>query len=100
MQKTSGTAIDPKSSPANKSAAKVRSFSGIVASAKMDKTVVVVVEHVFKHPRYGKRTIVSERFKAHDERNFYKEGDKVLITECRPMSKEKKWRVVYEKNTN
>jgi small subunit ribosomal protein S17 len=77
-----------------------RFFMGVVASAKMDKTVVVLVERVKKHKRYGKRYMSGERFKAHDEKNLFKEGDKVKIVECRPISKEKTWRVVYGKNMN
>lgn len=67
---------------------------GIVASDKMDKTVVVRVESRTRHPLYGKITKSSKKYKAHDENNEAKIGDKVLITETRPLSKEKRWRVV------
>lgn len=67
---------------------------GIVASDKMDKTVVVRVESRTKHPLYGKITTSSKKFKAHDENNEAKIGDRVLIMETRPLSKDKRWRVV------
>lgn len=73
-----------------------RKFSGVVTSDKMDKTVVVMVESVKKHPKYGKRFTVSRKFKVHDEKNQYKEGDQVSFVECRPISKEKRWRVIYK----
>lgn len=68
--------------------------TGIVASDKMDKTVVVRVDTRVRHPLYGKITSVSKKFKAHDENNEAKIGDKVLIAETRPLSKDKRWRVV------
>lgn len=74
-----------------------RSFQGTVVSAKMDKTAVVSVETVKVHPKYHKRYVVSTRYKAHDEKNDCKEGDAVIIQECRPMSKGKRWRVVAKK---
>lgn len=67
---------------------------GIVASDKMDKTVVVRVDTRVRHPLYGKITSSSKKFKAHDENNEARIGDKVLITETRPLSKDKRWRVV------
>ena len=67
---------------------------GIVASDKMDKTVVVKVESRTRHPLYGKITTFNKKYKAHDENNEARMGDKVLIMEVRPMSKEKRWRVV------
>jgi small subunit ribosomal protein S17 len=74
---------------------KKRSFSGVVASDKMDKTIVVTVETVKIHPKYKKRYSESKRYKVHDEKNQYKEGDKVSFVECRPLSKDKRWRVLY-----
>lgn len=71
----------------------MRKLEGIIVSDKMNKTRVVLVERVIKHPRYEKRYRVSERFKAHDEENKYKAGDKVVIEETRPMSKEKRWKI-------
>lgn len=66
---------------------------GIVKSDKMDKTVVVSVESRVRHPLFGKIIRTNKRFKAHDENNEAKVGDKVLIMETRPLSKDKRWRV-------
>jgi small subunit ribosomal protein S17 len=71
-------------------------FSGVVTSDKMDKTIVVSVDSVKKHPKYGKRYTVSRKFKVHDEKDQFKEGDAVEFIECRPLSKEKRWRVIYK----
>jgi len=71
-----------------------RQLAGTILSDKMAKTVVVVVEKLKEHPKYKKRYKVSKRYKAHDEKGEYKIGDKVIIEECRPMSKEKRWRVL------
>ncbi len=73
-----------------------KKFSGVVTSDKMDKTIVVSVDSVRKHPKYGKRYTVSRKFKVHDEKNQFKEGDVVDFIECRPLSKEKRWRVIYK----
>lgn len=67
---------------------------GIVVSNKMSKTVVVEVERLVRHPLLGKVLRRTARFKAHDENNECREGDRVLIMETRPLSKEKRWRVV------
>ena len=67
---------------------------GRVASSKMDKTIVVVAETRVPHPTYGKIVRKSTRFKAHDERNEANVGDVVRIMECRPISREKRWRLV------
>ena len=67
---------------------------GVVTSDKMDKTVVVSVETLVQHPLYKKRVRRTTKFKAHDEHNQCKVGDKVRITETRPLSKDKRWRVV------
>lgn len=69
-------------------------FIGTVVSNKMQKTVVVEVERWKKHPIYKKRYKVHKKYKAHDEKGEYKVGDKVLIEESRPISKEKRWRVI------
>ena len=71
-----------------------KKFSGVVVSDKSDKTVVVKVETVKIHPKYGKRYKVSRKYKVHDENNEFKTGDKVIFVECRPMSRDKRWRVV------
>jgi len=67
---------------------------GRVVSDKMDKTVVVAVESFIKHPLYGKRVRKTKKYKAHDENNMCRVGDEVKIIETRPLSKEKRWRVV------
>ncbi|MFA5701094.1 MAG: 30S ribosomal protein S17 [Desulfuromonas sp.] len=66
---------------------------GVVTSDKMDKTVVVKTEDLVKHPVYKKYLKRSRKYKAHDENNSCTVGDKVLITETRPMSRDKRWRV-------
>jgi small subunit ribosomal protein S17 len=68
-----------------------KSFVGTVTSDKMDKTVVVSVVRVTRHPLYGKVIKLSKKYKAHDENNDAKTGDRVRIRECRPISKEKKF---------
>ena len=67
---------------------------GLVFSNKMDKTIVVKVERVTKHPLYGKRIKKHKKFMAHDPENKCGIGDKVLIRESRPLSKNKKWELV------
>ena len=67
---------------------------GVVASNKMDKTIVVVIERRTKHPIYGKFVKKSTRFFAHDEKNECNIGDTVRIMETRPLSKNKHWRLV------
>jgi small subunit ribosomal protein S17 len=64
---------------------------GIVVKDKMDKTVVIETERLQKHPKYHKYLKTRKRYKAHDEENRCKIGDKVMIIEARPLSKEKKW---------
>ena len=71
-----------------------RELSGIITSDKMEKSVVVTVERLEKHPVFKKYIRRRMKFKAHDEKNECKMGDKVLIRECRPLSKDKCWRVV------
>lgn len=70
-----------------------RKLEGTVVSDKMNKTRVVAVSRLKKHPRYKKYYHVTTKFKAHDEENQYKTGDKVVIEETRPMSKEKRWKI-------
>ena len=71
-----------------------KKLTGKVVSDKMDKTVVVNVTRFIAHKKYGKHYKVDKRYKAHDEQNEYKVGDKVIIQECRPMSKDKNFKVV------
>jgi len=68
-----------------------RTLVGRVVSNKMDKTVTVLVENRVKHPLYGKYVVRSKKYHAHDEGNQYNEGDKVEITESRPISRTKSW---------
>jgi small subunit ribosomal protein S17 len=68
--------------------------TGRVVSDKMDKTVVVAVETLVRHPLYQRTIRKTKKFKAHDEENACRVGDKVRIMETRPLSKEKRWRVV------
>lgn len=70
-----------------------KSMIGVVTSDKMMKTVVVTVSRKVKDPLYGKYVTRKSKFKAHDEKNEAKVGDKVLIYETKPISKDKKWRV-------
>jgi len=72
----------------------MRKLQGTIVSDKMTKTRVVAVDRMKKHPRYEKYYAVTERFKAHDDKNEYKTGDKVIIQEVRPMSREKRWTIV------
>jgi small subunit ribosomal protein S17 len=67
---------------------------GLVVSDKMQKTVVVAIERRVPHPTYGKMVTRTKRVKAHDEENAAKTGDTVRIAETRPLSKDKRWRVV------
>ncbi len=67
---------------------------GIVVSDKMQKTVVVAVENRAAHPKYGKIVVKTKKFKAHDEEDKCKEGDRVRIRETRPLSKTKRWEVI------
>ncbi len=69
-------------------------LKGIIVSDKMAKTRVVEVERYFKMPKYGKYIKRSKKFKAHDENNEYKYGEKVKIQETRPISKDKRWKII------
>jgi small subunit ribosomal protein S17 len=70
-----------------------KTLVGIVVSDKMDKTVVVLVERLVKHPVYKKYVRRRKKFSAHDENNQCRVGDKVLIRQSRPLSRHKRWRV-------
>ena len=80
--------------PDSKKAKKV--LEGVVVSDKMEKTAVVAVNTFKAHPKYLKRYLSTKRYKAHDPENKCKVGDKVKIVEIKPMSKGKKWTVVFE----
>jgi len=71
-----------------------RTISGRVVSNKMDKTITVLIERKVKHPLYGKFIRRSTKVHAHDEDNVCKEGDTVIIKQCRPLSKSKNWDLV------
>ncbi len=68
-----------------------RLLQGVVVSNKMQKTIVVKVDRRVRHEKYGKIVTISEKYKAHDEKQEAKVGDKVEIVESRPLSKEKRW---------
>jgi len=74
-----------------------RTFQGIVVSDRMDKTRVVRVDRMKVHPKYHKHYKVSKRFKVHDEKNEYHTGDTVIFEECRPLSRDKRWRIIGKK---
>lgn len=84
------------SEPAKKAEPKAknqRTLTGVVTSDKMDKTVTVVVERQVMHPVIGKVVKRTQKYHAHDEANDAKVGDRVVIEECRPISKTKAWKV-------
>lgn len=83
-----------KENTKTKSADKI--FSGVVVSDKMNKTIVVRVDEAKMNLKYKKHYISSKRYKVHDEKNKYKINDKVKFVECRPLSKDKRWRVAEE----
>ncbi len=84
-----------KATKPNKDAVKKGNIlKGVVVSDKMDKTVVVSVSRFIKHPLYGKFYKVSKKYKAHDEDNKAKKGDQVEMVEVRPMSKDKRFKVL------
>ena len=85
--------LEEKKETAN-SKVKNRVREGVVVSDKMDKTVVVAVHTIKKHPKYLKRYTFTKRYKVHDPENRFKKGDKVSFVACRPISKEKKWKVL------
>jgi small subunit ribosomal protein S17 len=71
-----------------------RKLIGVVVSDKMDKTIVVQVERRFPHLKYGKFLTARKKYKAHDEKNEFKTGDKVVIVEHRPLSRDKRWMAI------
>ncbi|MFD2631963.1 30S ribosomal protein S17 [Idiomarina piscisalsi] len=73
---------------------RVRTLQGKVVSDKMDKTITVAVERRVKHPIYGKYITRTTKVHAHDEDNQVKQGDTVIVRECRPLSKNKSWTLV------
>lgn len=77
-----------------KTTKQARRFTGTVVRDAMDKTIVVKVSRTKIHPIYHKRFTVSTKYKVHDEQNAYHVGEVVEFVECRPLSKDKRWRVV------
>ncbi|MFA4890368.1 MAG: 30S ribosomal protein S17 [Candidatus Paceibacterota bacterium] len=75
-----------------------KKLKGAIVSDAMDKTVVVVVNRFKKHPKYQKYMKVSKKYKAHDEKNEYKKGEVVIIEECQPISKDKRFKVIGKTN--
>jgi small subunit ribosomal protein S17 len=71
-----------------------RKLTGTIISDKMQKTVVVLIERIKEHPKYKRRYKIHKKYKAHVEEGEYKTGDRVVIEECRPVSKDKRWKVV------
>lgn len=71
-----------------------KQLQGTVVSNKMQKTVVVEVERIKKHSKLKKRFKIHKKYKAHDEKQEYNIGNKVIIEECRPIGKDKRWRVI------
>lgn len=71
-----------------------KKIKGIIVSDRMEKTAVVLVTRLKQYPKYKKYYKVSKKFKAHNEHNEYKMGDKVIIQETRPLSKDKRWTII------
>jgi small subunit ribosomal protein S17 len=88
-----GNAGVAQAKEAGREKARKRKLIGVVTSDKMDKTCVVTVERRYSHLKYGKYLTARKKYKAHDERNEYKVGDRVVIVESRPLSREKRWKV-------
>lgn len=77
-----------------------RQLQGTIISNKMQKTVVVKIERIKEHPKYKKRYKIHKKYKTHTESGEYHVGDRVVIEECKPLSKEKKWRVIRKLSQN
>ncbi len=72
-----------------------KKMNGVVVGDKNEKTLVVKVDRTRIHPKYKKRYTVNKKYKVHDEKGVFKEGDEVTFVQCRPLSKHKRWRVLY-----
>jgi len=92
MQNATNAAVKGTEGTLDRTARKTR--IGLVVSDKMDKTVVVRIDRRMPHPTYGKMVTRTSKLKAHDEENSAKTGDTVRIMETRPLSKDKRWRLV------
>jgi small subunit ribosomal protein S17 len=77
-----------------------RKIKGTVVSAKMKKTIVVEVDRMKIHPLYKKRYFLNKKYKVHDEKGEAKVGDNIIFEECRPLSKEKRWRLIEIQKSN
>jgi small subunit ribosomal protein S17 len=91
---TTRTPAPPVTTKRSTTRAQRKTRVGTVVSDKMQKTVVVAIERRFPHPLYGKMMTRTKKFKAHDEESNAKVGDRVRIMETRPLSKQKRWRVI------
>jgi small subunit ribosomal protein S17 len=85
--------VTPTSSRGESGVGERKTREGVVVSDAMQKTRVVKIERVFRHPRYQRVIRKSKKLKAHDEANQSRVGDRVLIEETRPLSREKRWRI-------
>jgi small subunit ribosomal protein S17 len=88
------TAKPLQTAPVAKKPAIKKHFVGVVVSTKNAKTAIVKVDSIIVHPKYGKRYVRSTHYKVHDEDNASHVGDKVSFIECRPLSRDKRWRIV------
>lgn len=86
--------ISAQGGPASGGKKMKRKLTGLVVSDKMQKTRVVAITRLKKHPKYLKYYKTTAKFKAHDENNEYRTGDKVVIEETRPLSRDKRWTIV------
>lgn len=93
-QAAAKTVSSLQTAPIIKKPAIKKHFVGVVVSTKNAKTAIVKVDSVIIHPKYGKRYVRSTRYKVHDEDNASHVGDKVSFVECRPLSRDKRWRIV------
>jgi len=84
----------PKNNSTDKAKPKSRLLKGRVVSDKMDKTIVVLVSRLKKHSRYQKRYKVDKKYKVDDRENKYKNGDRLIVKEVKPVSKTKRWQVI------
>jgi small subunit ribosomal protein S17 len=94
MTTAAETAAATTSAKGDRAKTRKRKLVGIVVSDKMTKTRVVLVERRFSHLKYGKFLTARKKYKAHDENNEFKTGDRVVIVEHRPLSREKRWKIV------
>jgi len=92
-QETNASTTSPSPEESGRENSRKRKLVGVVTSDKMNKTRTVVVERRLSHAKYGKYMTKRSKYKAHDEKNEYRVGDRVVIAETRPISREKRWRV-------